>query len=54
MVDSQYQWLDVATTFNLEHLKHYYYRSHSTISANGLIPVEPELNLDGKYDQTGL
>ncbi|MEO8838135.1 MAG: glutathione S-transferase family protein [Herbaspirillum sp.] len=41
-----YQLPGVAGTVNFDHIKQHYYRSHSTINPNGIVPVGPVLDLD--------
>lgn len=41
-----YQWPQVASTVNMQHIKDHYYRSHGTINPTGIVPAGPELNLD--------
>ncbi len=40
-----YQYPGVADTFNFDHIKQHYYRSHPTINPNGIVPVGPVLDL---------
>ena len=40
-----YQHQNVADTVDMEHIKHHYYVSHTSINPSGVVPVGPELNL---------
>lgn len=46
-----YQHPGVAETVNFDHIKQHYYRSHSTINPNGIVPAGPVLDLDGPVSQ---
>ncbi len=41
-----YQWPGVADTVDFHHIKQHYYRSHSSINPNGIVPVGPVLDLN--------
>jgi putative glutathione S-transferase len=41
-----YQWPGVAPAVNMGHIKEHYYRSHTTINPNGIVPMGPILDLD--------
>lgn len=40
-----YQLPGIATTVNLPHIRHHYYRSHGTINPHGIISIGPEQDL---------
>lgn len=40
-----YQYEAVAETINMQHIKHHYYVSHTTINPSGVVPLGPELDL---------
>lgn len=44
-----YQLPGVAATVNLPHIRHHYYRSHSTINPHGIISVGPESDLTSPH-----
>ncbi|MBO1519539.1 glutathione S-transferase family protein [Oceanisphaera pacifica] len=44
-----YQWLGVADTLNMKHIKEHYYRSHATINPTGVVPVGPAFTLDAPH-----
>ena len=46
-----YQWPDVAGTVNFDHIKQHYYRSHSSINPNGIVPLGPVLDLQRAPDR---
>ncbi|BDX07037.1 glutathione S-transferase family protein [Planctobacterium marinum] len=46
-----YQYPGIAETVNLEHIKRHYYYSHTMINPTQVIPVGPELNLDGPWQR---
>lgn len=46
-----YQLPGIAATVNFDHIKQHYYRSHSTINPNGIVPLGPELNLQAPHDR---
>jgi len=44
-----YQVPGVAETVSFEHIKRHYYQSHATINPTGVVPVGPQLDLDGPH-----
>lgn len=46
-----YQWPGVADTVNFDHIKQHYYRSHSSINPNGIVPLGPILDLQRAPDR---
>ena len=40
-----YQYEAVSETINMQHIKHHYYVSHTTINPSGVVPLGPELDL---------
>ncbi len=44
-----YQIAGVAQTVNFDHIKTHYYRSHTTINPNGIVPAGPEQNFLAPY-----
>jgi putative glutathione S-transferase len=49
-----YQWPGVAATVNMSHIKEHYYRSHTTINPNGIVPMGPILDLDRPHGRGAL
>ena len=49
-----YQWPGVAPTINMGHIKEHYYRSHTTINPNGIVPRGPVLDLDRPHNRSAL
>ena len=49
-----YQVPGVAETVNLHHIKQHYYRSHTMINPNGIVPVGPEIDLGAPHGRDGL
>jgi putative glutathione S-transferase len=49
-----YQWPGVAATVNMSHIKEHYYRSHTTINPNGIVPTGPILDLDRPHGRGAL
>ena len=41
----------VAETVNLDHIKEYYYRSHTDINPTGFVPVGPDVDFTEPYDR---
>jgi putative glutathione S-transferase len=46
-----YQQPGIASTCNMEHIKHHYYRSHPTINPTGIVPQGPRLDLNAPHDR---
>ena len=46
-----YQWPGIADTVNFDHIKQHYYRSHSSINPNGVVPLGPVLDLQRAPDR---
>lgn len=46
-----YQVPGVASTVNMEHIKHHYYRSHGTINPTGVVPAGPLLDFDAPHNR---
>ena len=46
-----YQYPGIAETVNLDHIKRHYYFSHTMINPTQVIPVGPELDLDGPWQR---
>ncbi|MGH1439353.1 MAG: glutathione S-transferase family protein [Cellvibrionaceae bacterium] len=46
-----YQYAGISETVNLKHIKQHYYYSHDTINPTRVVPVGPELDLDGKHNR---
>jgi len=49
-----YQHPGIAETVNLDHIKRHYYLTHPMIDPTGIVPVGPELQLDGPHDRERL
>lgn len=49
-----YQMSGIAGTVDFRHIKHHYYRSHKTINPTGVVPVGPELDLDGPHGRDAI
>ena len=49
-----YQTGGVASTCNLEHVKHHYYTSHPTINPNRIVPLGPPLDLLEPHERNAL
>ena len=49
-----YQQPGIADTFNLEHIKRHYYRSHTSINPTRIIPKGPDLNYDAPHNRDRL
>ena len=49
-----YQWPGVAETVDLDHIKHHYYGSHTTINPTGIVPKGPILDLDTPHGRDRL
>jgi putative glutathione S-transferase len=47
-----YQYPGVRHTVSIDHIKHHYYASHRQINPTGIVPLGPELNLDGPFDRS--
>ena len=46
-----YQYPDVSTTVNIDHIKHHYYGSHRHINPTGIVPLGPELKLNAPHNR---
>ena len=46
-----YQQPGIASTVDLMHIKHHYYRSHPTINPSRVVPVGPELNYSAPHNR---
>ena len=46
-----YQHPGIAETVNLDHIKRHYYVTHPMINPTGIVPVGPELHLDGPHER---
>ena len=42
----------IAETVNLTHIKRHDYESHGTINPIGIVPVDPELNLNSPHGRS--
>jgi glutathionyl-hydroquinone reductase len=49
-----YQFRNVATTVNFDHIKRHYYRTHPELNPRGLVPVGPLLDLTAPHHRAGL
>ncbi|UVE16068.1 glutathione S-transferase family protein [Pseudomonas sp. LS44] len=49
-----YQWPDVASTVDFEHIKHHYYASHRTINPTGVVPLGPQLDFSQAHNRQRL
>lgn len=49
-----YQVPGVAATVDLDHIKQHYYRSHTGINPNGIVPKGPQLDLDRPHERDRL
>ena len=49
-----YQFRNVASTVNLDHIKRHYYRTHPELNPRGLVPVGPLLDLTAPHHRTSL
>ena len=49
-----YQYPGIAETVNMDHIKQHYYRSHSSINPNGIVPKGPELSFEQAHDRAEL
>jgi len=46
-----FQYPGVKETVNMRHIKEHYYRSHIQINPTGVVPVGPELDLEGPHSR---
>jgi len=46
-----YQQPGISDTFNLEHIKRHYYKSHASINPTRIVPKGPELNYDAPHNR---
>ena len=46
-----YQYPGISETVNMTHIKSHYYRSHSTINPNGIVPKGPLLSLETPHNR---
>lgn len=46
-----YQQPGIADTFNLEHIKRHYYKSHASVNPTRIVPKGPELNYDAPHNR---
>lgn len=44
-----YQLPGISDTVDMAHIRHHYYRSHSTINPHGIISVGPEMDLNAPH-----
>jgi glutathionyl-hydroquinone reductase len=44
-----YQFRDVATTVNFDHIKRHYYMTHDEINPNRIVPIGPQLDLTSPH-----
>ena len=49
-----YQMPGIAETCDLHHMKSHYYGSHESINPTRIVPVGPEIHLDGPHDRDRL
>ena len=46
-----YQFRDVATTVNFDHIKHHYYMTHDEINPTRIVPIGPQLDLTTPHNR---
>ena len=49
-----YQFRDVASTVNFDHIKRHYYMTHGDINPTGIVPIGPELDLTSAHGRDRL
>ena len=49
-----YQFRDVATTVNFDHIKRHYYRTHPDLNPRGIVPAGPILDLNAPHGRAAL
>lgn len=49
-----YQQPGIAETVNIDHIKRHYYMTHGQINPLRIVPIGPDLHLDGPHDRAGL
>jgi putative glutathione S-transferase len=49
-----YQYRDVASTVNFDHIKRHYYMTHDEINPNRIVPIGPELDFTSKHNRESM
>ncbi len=49
-----YQFRDVATTVNFDHIKRHYYMTHPKVNPNRIVPIGPLLDLTSSHGREGM
>lgn len=49
-----YQWPGISETCDLDHVKHHYYASHTSVNPTGIVPVGPAMDLQSPHGREGL
>ena len=49
-----YQFRNVASTVNFDHIKRHYYRTHPELNPRGIVPIGPLLELNAPHGRAGL
>jgi glutathionyl-hydroquinone reductase len=49
-----YQFRNVASTVNFDHIKRHYYMTHDEINPTRIVPIGPLLDLNSPHDREGM